>query len=192
VYQTLGVQKLPDLRPFIGPPIRTILKTIFPKLQELEITRIEEKFREIYDNEGWKSTYLYPGVMDALQTLRLKGNSLYVATNKPFCPTNKILNELKLAPLLEAYSCRDSKQPPFPTKSEVLNHLTVSHQLDRTITYYIGDQPGDYDVSQASGILFIGATYGYGDMTKLKQLGCILIDCFEDLQPALNLRTEVI
>jgi phosphoglycolate phosphatase len=191
VYQTLGVQKLPDLRPLIGPPIRTIIKRIFPKLHELEITRIEEKFREIYDNEGWKSTYLYPGVMDALQTLRLNGNSLYVATNKPLCPTNKILNELKLAPLLTSWVCRDSKQPPFLTKLEVLNNLIGSHKMIRKTTYYIGDQPEDFEVALPSGILFIGVTYGYGDVTRLKKLGCLLIDRLEDLIPVLNLISEV-
>ena len=191
VYQTLGVQKLPDLRPLIGPPIRTILKRIFPKFHELEITRIEEKFREIYDNEGWKSTYLYPGVMDVLQTLRLNGYFLYIVTNKPQYPTNKILYELKLAPLLEAYSCRDSKQPPFLTKLNVLNNLIIEHKMIRRTTYYISDQPEDFEVALPSGILFIGVTYGYGDVTRLKRLDCLLIDRFEDLIPVLNQINEV-
>ena len=57
VYQTIGVQKLLDFRLLIGPRIRTTIKRIILKLHELEITRIEEKSREIYDNDGRKLTY---------------------------------------------------------------------------------------------------------------------------------------
>jgi phosphoglycolate phosphatase len=192
VYQILGEQELPNLRPLIGPPISIILKRIFPELHKGELTRIEEKFRNIYDNEGWKSTYLYPGVLDVLQTLRQNGNPLYVVTNKPLIPTIKILTELKLASLLTSYICRDSKHPPFTTKLEVLTYLIINHQMARTTTYYIGDLPDDFDVAQASGILFIGAIYGYGDIARLKQLDCMLLDCFKDIVPVTQMNTEAI
>jgi phosphoglycolate phosphatase-like HAD superfamily hydrolase len=62
--------------------------------------------------------------------------------------------------------------------------------MARTTTFYIGDQPEDFDVAQASGILFIGAIYGYGDIARLKQLDCMLIDRFEDIVPVIKMNTE--
>ena len=62
----------------------------------------------------------------------------------------------------------------------------------RKAIYYICDPPEDFDVRQASGILFIGVNYGYGDITRLKHLGCMLIDRFEGLIPVIEIITEVI
>jgi phosphoglycolate phosphatase-like HAD superfamily hydrolase len=64
--------------------------------------------------------------------------------------------------------------------------------MARTSTYYIGDQPEDFDVAHASGILFIGATYGYGDIVRMKQLDCMHIDRFEEIVTVTKINTEAI
>lgn len=186
VQQILGNQKIPDLRPLIGPPIGCILKKLFPDLHDLELSRIEEKFREVYDNEGWKLTHLYPGVFNVLKTLRSSGNSLFVATNKPMYPTLQILNELNLFPLLESWACRDSRQPPFSSKVEVLKNMINVQKLNLSTTFYIGDQLEDHQAAQACDILFIGVSYGYGNLIAEKPHEYPRINNFIDLIPILE------
>jgi phosphoglycolate phosphatase len=188
----LRPHNLPDLRPMLGPPINEILRRIIPDLNETDIHMIEERFRSIYDAEGWKFTCPYPGVIKSLKTLKVGGASLFVVTNKPFRPTSAILQELGLAPLLITWVCRDSRRPPFPTKREVLLDLMENLKMDPAHTLYVGDMPEDKVVAQTCGILFIGAAYGYGDLSDLKQSEYIRIDRFEDLIPALDKLIEVI
>ena len=87
VEQALALCGLPplavDLKPSIGPPIRSILAGVTGLRDAPSLDRLERAFRASYDAEGWRKTACYEGAPDMLRRLRAGGIGLWVVTNKP-------------------------------------------------------------------------------------------------------------
>src|SRR5947208_145309 len=82
-----------DLRSFIGPGIRTILKNLENDLSESELDSMERCFRASYDTNGVRNTNLFEGVKTTLQRLRAEGAELFLVTNKPQVATTNLLEQ---------------------------------------------------------------------------------------------------
>ena len=174
LFVVTGIREIPELRNLIGPPIATILATLFPAMDRDVLTRVESKFREIYNETGWRQSLLYQGMFDLLNRLHLQGDRLFVATNKPLIPTRKILEYAGLQPFISKTLCPDSQTPGFRSKTELIRELIQLHSLSREQTLYVGDQPGDQSAAADCDILFVGVTYGYGNQSGFRSQNCIL------------------
>ena len=62
-------ESVPDIRQFIGPPIKEIIQTMRPTASENELNRLVSSFREAYDLWGWQMTILYNDVAPFLELL---------------------------------------------------------------------------------------------------------------------------
>ena len=149
----------------IGPPLNDILK------QFITPTLIEEKaflscFKKHYDARGFKKTYLYNGVIDKLDSLRIK-HRLFIATNKREKPTLKILKFLKLNNYFELVICSDSNGIN-QKKHQMINSIINFSKLERNNYYLIGDTVHDLNAANNSKIKFIFASYGYGKIIDKK------------------------
>lgn len=180
--EVTGIREIPELRSLIGPPIGTILATLFPAMDRDMLARVESKFREIYNERGWRQSLLYQGMFDLLDRLHLQGDSLFVATNKPLIPTRKILENTGLLPLMHEILCPDSKLPGFGSKTEIIREMMQAHSLSREHTLYIGDQPGDQVAAADCDILFVGVTFGYGNPSGFRSQNCILANNIIELK----------
>ena len=70
--------RVQDLRPFIGPGIRTILKNLENDLTEGELDGMERCFRaSYYDTDGVRNALLYEGVKQTLEALKASGVELF-------------------------------------------------------------------------------------------------------------------
>lgn len=182
----LGNCRLPNLRPLLGPPISAILRQLFPEIDSATARIIEARFRRVYDAGEWKRTVLIPGSRSTLKRLFQSGYHLFLLTNKPLLPTSAILKNLELSEFFQEYVCRDSRNPPFDTKSEMLDDLLERKSLDRASTYYIGDMPDDGEAAQVCGIHFIAILFGYGCFSDITTNGKIAINDFEELIPVIR------
>src|SRR5262245_44872464 len=72
--------RVSDLRPFIGPGIRTILKNLEQDLTETDLDSMEQCFRASYDTNGVRSTMLFPEVKPTLGRLKGSGAQLFLVT----------------------------------------------------------------------------------------------------------------
>lgn len=170
-----------DLRAAIGPPIGIIARRIEPSLSDDEVTQIERHYRAGYDVDGWRETVLFQGVADTLQSLREQGCRLYIITNKPRIPTEKILIHLGLHSLFEEVVSRDSRSPGYESKSEMLRDLLHRRSLPADATIMIGDTSEDGEAASANHLKFAFVTYGYGAHSSV----ALSIDNFADLQQLL-------
>ena len=164
-FRSVG-RKMPaaDLRAAVGPPIRVIAARIEPTLSEAELVQIELTYRTRYDNDGWRETVLFDGVAETLQALHIAGASMFIVTNKPRIPTEKILTQLDLIHLFREVSTRDSRTPAYDSKTEMLSDLLQRYSLDSESTMMIGDTLEDEKAAAANGLRFLYATYGYGSI----------------------------
>lgn len=170
-----------DLRRSIGPPIGVISRRLEPSLSEDEVVSIEKAYRTSYDTNGWRQTVPFSGVAETLQVLHRSRYRLFVVTNKPRIPSEKILLQLGLLSLFQSICTRDTRTPPFSSKAEMLNDVMQQHKLNPASTVMIGDTSEDGEAAEANGIRFIYASYGYGSPTHAH----LTIHDFSNLRSAL-------
>lgn len=151
-----------DLRAVIGPPIRVIAARIEPTLTENELAKIELTFRATYDNDGWRETVLYDGVDDTLRALYRRGVKMFIVTNKPRIPTEKVLDHLGLAFLFQKVVTRDNRTPIYSSKTEMLSELLQQQLIELQPAIMMGDTREDEEAALFNKLPFFYAAYGYG------------------------------
>ena len=147
-----------DLKPLIGPPVRTILATVSGLPDGAELDRLLAAFRRSYDADGWRKTLLQPGTMSMLQRLLAGGCRLWVVTNKPALSSGLILKGLGVALYFEKTLSPDSRHPPFASKAEMLLAL----DLPDAETIMVGDTEEDAHAAAAAGFECAIVPHGYG------------------------------
>jgi phosphoglycolate phosphatase len=166
----------PDLRPYIGPPVRRIFTQILGDPSESVLDQLVKEFRISYDSDGWKRSEAYPGAAEALRGLREMGVRCFVATNKPYHASRRILEHMGLYGYFQDVVSPDSRIPSFSSKAEIVAHLVGKHGLQTDDTMLVGDCSDDYTASHANGIYFAAAIYGYGDLhAEVEQVDCRMV-----------------
>jgi len=118
------------------------------------------RFLELYDARLLQTTRAYPGMLNALETIRPLG-VLAVLTNKPLRHTQQLLRELDLASFFATVIGGDG---PFARKPEPdsLRHLMAEYGAPPRRTVLVGDSPIDAATARAAGARFCLAGYGFG------------------------------
>lgn len=153
---------LTDLRSRIGPPIRVILQSVSGMTGEM-LNRLETAFRRSYDTAGWRRTELRPGVIHLLRELHDAGRRLWLITNKPSLATRQILAELKINGFFEECWSRDSRNPAFVSKAEMLDELLKRHHIRNVRAILVGDTIEDCRAAGAVGVQCFVVLGGYGN-----------------------------
>jgi phosphoglycolate phosphatase len=181
-----------DLRSLIGPPIRTILARmaladITGSLSEDQLDRLVQTFRTVYDSEGWKMTPHYAGAPQALHALRADGRRLFVVSNKPRHISLRILQAEGTLDLFDEVVTRDSREPAYQNKQEMMHSLMQRHGLQPQDCLMVGDTREDAEAALQTGMPFCMMTHGYGDLPLNSEVPVAFrFDCFSQLMPALR------
>jgi phosphoglycolate phosphatase len=179
-----------ELRTLIGPPIRTILAKMALAdttggLSEEQLDRLVQAFRSIYDSEGWKRTPHYAGAAQLLRELHARGKRLFVVTNKPRHVSLRILQAGGTLELFEEVVTRDSREPAYEDKQEMMRSLMERHGLQQQDCLMVGDTIEDAEAALQTGVPFCLMTHGYGDVPLSPAVPVAYrFDHFCDLMPA--------
>ena len=147
----------------IGPPLRAMIERLVGEKGSPIIARVEQAFRDTYDETGYRDTISYPLLQDALHRLRAADHSLVLVTNKRRVPTLKILDLLDVAREFDAVYTVDSFPPGRLSKSQLVARALVELPgAAPATTVMVGDTREDQSASVANSIGFIAVTYGYG------------------------------
>ena len=179
--EVLPVGCSPELEIVIGPPIRQMMRQALPDADDGTIESLARAYRRQYDSTSCLSYVPYPGVKDTLTQLAARGVALFVLTNKPLIPTQRILIDMGIDYLFRGVVCIDSRQPPFISKCEAGNHLKTSYGLNAASTILVGDNVDDWGVATACGFHFVAATYGYGNNWNLNDARYNVVSMFDEL-----------
>ncbi len=158
-----------DLRALIGPPIRTILERMSVRnasggASEEDLDRLAQAFRASYDSEGWRMTPHYAGAAELLREMRAKGKRLFVVSNKPRHISLRILEAEGTLALFDEIVTRDSREPAYNDKQEMMRSLMERHEIETHDCLMVGDTMEDAAAAAQTGMKFCLATHGYGDV----------------------------
>lgn len=163
----LPVPSREEMRVFVGPPLdQTFIKYGVPAEKAQEAIEV---FRSRYRTVGKFENFPYPGIREALQTLKEQGHRLFVATSKPEVLANEVLGHFALTEFFEqiAGATLDGSRSH---KADVITYL-LSLTGDVGQTLMVGDTAFDVTGAAAHGIPTIGVSWGYGKVEDMEKAG---------------------
>ena len=167
----LPVPSREEMRVFVGPPLdQTFLKFGVPADKTQEAIEV---FRGRYRTVGKFENFPYPGIREALDTLKAQGHRLFVATSKPEILANEVLDHFDLSKYFEriAGATLDGSRSH---KADVITYL-LGLTGDVGQTLMVGDTAYDVLGAAKHGIPTIGVCWGYGEVTDMEKAGAIAI-----------------
>jgi phosphoglycolate phosphatase len=181
-----GIAPLPfeAARPFIGHGARRLLeKGLHAQGQAPEEKHLDALLVRFIDHYRQHSADLsspFPGVVEALTTLKTAGARLAVCTNKLTFLSVPILDALDLAPFFDSIIGADLAPAPKPDPRHLMKAVeTAGGRIDRAIM--VGDASPDAGAARAAGAKLILVSFGYTEIPAADLKPDRLIDHYDQL-----------
>lgn len=147
-----------DIQRVMGKTMDAIADILFVELSKEDRTELLATCCEM-ENDYLREHggILYEGVRETLTKLREMGYHLSIVSNCQEGYIEAFLDYYKLWDMIADKQCYGDNLLP---KGENIRLVAERNGLDAAV--YVGDIQGDYDASQAAGVDFIHAAYGFG------------------------------
>ena len=175
-------REVDNYRHYVGSGIRNAIRRATRlDLEEDKLEAIHRVYQSIYPNHCTEATTLFPGIHEALRTLRDRGVTLGVLSNKTEATGQRIVShyfpDIPFAFIWGNNGVRPLK--PDPAGAEEFLALLG---LDRSEVVYVGDSDVDIRFAAAAGIPSVGAVWGFRGREELVSAGAkLLADTPSDL-----------
>ncbi|MCC3154195.1 HAD family hydrolase [Hymenobacter sp. BT770] len=151
---------LAQVQAVTGQPYEVVYERLFPNLPPAKF----DEYRALCARQELAAARqpggtLYPGLEAALAYLRGRGYRLFIVSNCQLGYVEAFFENSQLAHYFEGHQCFGTRKLP---KSENIREVVAQYGLHAPV--YVGDTPGDLAASQAAGVPFIFATYGFGQI----------------------------
>lgn len=160
-----------------GAPI-LIKRAMGPEATDEEVERALEFFLDYYRHHALDYTELYPGVRDALDSMRASGARLAVLTNKPVRISRRIMEGLGVSALFfQIYGGNSFEhKKPHPIGIDTLRAEAGASPGE---TWMVGDSYVDIQTARNAGVASCGVTYGFQPETFREFPPDVLVDRLE-------------
>ncbi len=181
------------VRTWVGNGVQVLVKRalsgsvdIDENLDEELYQRSLKIFMEFYGENVCKETTIYEGVKQTLESLKQKGFTLSIVTNKPYDFVGPILEKLEIDTLFEMIVGGDSleKKKPDPLP---LTHVCEKLGFSIKQSVMVGDSKNDILAAKSANMDTVGVTYGYnyGENISLYDPD-IIVEKFNELEKVLK------
>lgn len=149
-----------------------------------ELTRV---YREYNEGDLDEKSFPFPGIPEAIASLKNAGFTVGVVTSKRAVLATK---SLKAHGLFDAFACVNGAEDSAAHKPDPDPLLTAAKKLgvspDRCV--YVGDSPYDLQAAHAANMPCVGVTWGkfFGRDILLEQMPSVLIASPEELVGAVE------
>lgn len=149
-----------------------------------ELTRV---YREYNERDLDEKSFPFPGIPEAIASLKNEGFTVGVVTSKRAVLATK---SLKAHGLFDAFACVNGAEDSTAHKPDPDPLLTAAKKLgvspDRCV--YVGDSPYDLQAANAANMPCVGVTWGkfFGRDILLEQMPSVLIASPEELVGAVE------
>ncbi|HQP48873.1 MAG TPA: HAD hydrolase-like protein [Spirochaetota bacterium] len=158
------------LKLFAGPPLHETFSNIYG-LTAADAERAIQLYRRHYGETGMYRCAPYPGMLDLLRNLHIKGKRLYIATSKLESFALRVVSYLGMEEYFSviAGSNDDGSRAKKP---DVIAHLLSQIPgIKKEETVMVGDMRFDIIGAREQGLRSIGVSYGYGTIDELREAG---------------------
>ena len=161
------------LRCFAGPPLVDKFMEVYGFDRE-KAELATAYFKERYQPIGLYECRIFPGIKEMLQSLKIKGFKLGVATSKPQHLAEKLLQGEDMIEIFDVI-CGSGLTGNNDSKESVLRRAMETLNADKESTVLVGDTKYDVFGAQACGVDCIGVRFGYAAEGELEAAGATYI-----------------
>ncbi|WP_269045602.1 HAD hydrolase-like protein [Paenarthrobacter sp. Z7-10] len=188
------------LASMVGPKLSDSLLALTDATND-QIPELIRHYRHWYADRGIGMGRVYPGIRDALETLRADGVRLGAATQKPEGLAATVLQAHGLAGYFEVIAGSASDETLLPGQAgyrsgkagiiaAALDALSGGHA--RIAAVMVGDRAQDVDGATANGLDCIGVQWGFAPAGELAAAGAaVVVGDARELLGELDRRLEV-
>ncbi len=166
---TVGRDPLPEaeLRQFVGKRLAVIFSTLLGAEDEALVDRAVEIYRPLFDEVGILDSRVFPGIPQALATLREAGHSMQVVTVRSIGSARLVVRHFGLDRFFDAVHGPDRGQRSGDKADLVRAALDVAG-ANPSETIMIGDRADDIRAARAHGVHAVAVNWGYGTHDELR------------------------
>ena len=169
-----------SIKALVGPDLKEhlSLKVNDPRF---DFDEFEKVFVDIYRDEKFFSTKLYPEVVETLEKLSSENKKIYVLTNKPSYQSIDLLRYFKIDHFFVEVIGPDTFNLAKPNPIGI-SKIQQREQCSLDDIVFIGDTEIDIQTAKNANITSIAVTYGYRDEFFLEEVGPnYMISCLSGL-----------
>ncbi len=154
---------------FVGDGLKNLIIRAIPENERTDgnFIKVENLFSQYYSENYYKKTKIYNNIIELLNSLKLKGIKLAVASNKPDEFTKKIISKLFDKDLFDFVSGNKNGIPHKPNP-QIINDLLSELKISRKNAVMIGDTNVDIFTGKNAEIHTIGCLWGFRDRAELE------------------------
>ncbi len=186
--QGIVVENIDDLTTFIGPPLQYSFQKFYG-MNEEQVARAIEKFREKMNAGGKFENEVYPGIPEMLEKLKAQGFHLAVASSKTEDTVKEILVHFGINQYFEATVGSVPNEPDSKKEDviqDALNRLFHYGMIRKAAVVMVGDRCFDVDAANAMGLTSVAVRYGYAPEGELEESGPdYIVSTVEELEKLL-------
>lgn len=156
-------------RRLIGRGLRNLIKGALPKAMAEDVLVLDEAERRIktaYAKRYTNKTRPYPGIVSLLETLKAKGISFGVCTNKPDDAAKMVVAALFNAGDFVDIRGQRNDKPRKPDPAQTLE-VAAKMGVRPEECLYVGDSSIDYETGKNAGMQPVLCLWGFGDKKQL-------------------------
>ena len=158
-----------------------ILETRDPELLALGL----KIFTEYYTENATTHATVYDGVRETLEELRKRGFRTAVASNKPHALTQRVVEQVGLAPFFDDVYGHTDQFPRKPAP-DLLNHLMQNAGTQPETTLFVGDSSTDVAFALAANVACVVIAQGTDTRAQLEATeAAAILDNMRELMPLL-------
>ncbi len=146
--------------------------------------RVRETFLQIYSENPIQDTLVFPGAMDALDTLRSDGVPMALCTNKPRKTTLPVLDAFGLTKYFPVMLCGDDVENRKPDGRHVLDTIARMN-VPGAPAVMVGDSENDIRAAHDASVPSICVSFGYCHVPFEELKPTVLIDSYDAFPGAL-------
>lgn len=173
----------------VGNGISNLIRRALPAAERNDetVARLREFFVPYYNEHNCDQTRPYDGIPQLLSTLRAKGHTLAVASNKYQAATEKIVRHF----FPDTFDCILGERDGIPRKPDpqIVADILSAVASKASLPLYIGDSLVDRDTALNARVPFVACSWGFVPRERLIEAGVTtLIDRPEELLSLLPVR----
>jgi phosphoglycolate phosphatase len=164
-----------EVRRLIGQGARSLVERALAGFGTEQVEEGLERFLRYNLEHIADKTRAYPGVVETLQALKALGYPLCVLSNKNVALCREVLSRLDIEGFFPTVFGADSLPYRKPSPEPVLA-LLKEFGVAAGECLLVGDSINDVAAGQGAGVVTVGCTYGYGDLTELAGADYLVAD----------------
>ena len=173
-FERLGYDPLPEetIGQFVGNGVKPLIeRAVIEAGHEDRLDDTLESFREVYQKRLLIHTKLFEGALTTLESLKVQGKSLGLATNKPARFAFPILEALDLTRFFVGGAIAGDTLKVSKPAPDALYKIAEKAKVDLSQTMIVGDSAVDVNTGKNAGAKTVGATYGFRSEEELLEAG---------------------